>query len=394
MRALAAAAVLVATLALQGVVASEDVDAQRILFVGNSFTYVEGVDRLFVDLAASAEPPKTVEADSSVMGGATLKQHAQGSAPDDIRDGEYDVVILQGDIPENREHSIDPFLESARILGQAVADSGARTVFYMTWPFAQRPWIGLDGIAVAHRQVEAELGVPVAPAGLALANALTERPALAVIGPDGHQTLAGAYVAASVLFATVYEQSPEGLAFRPDGISADDARFLRNIAWATVQEWQSGTAVSPSTATVWVTATEICTEIDWEAAADSRTTFGAGTWYIADLPLDCLFRASDDRLSGSLRKVWNCDCSFGIGSPTWATWELSNDDGKWTGSYRGASSPSGNDRGLLVAEGSGAYEGLTFMATLDGATGVPTVEGVIIEGDPPQMPDPIEAPAE
>lgn len=390
MRAMAAAVFLVATFALQGAVATEDVDAQRILFVGNSFTYVEGVDKLFVDLAASAEPPRTVEADSSFMGGATLKQHAQGSTLERIRDGDYDVVILQGDIPENREQTIEPFLESASILGQAVADSGAKTVFYMTWPFVQRPWIGLDGIVAAHRQVEAELGVPVAPAGLAFAKALTERPDLAVIGPDGHQTLAGAYLAASVLYATICEQNPEGLAFRPDGLSGDDARFLRSIAWATMQEWQSGAVVPPSTATVWVTATEICTEIDWDTAADSRTTFGAGTWSITDLPLDCLFRASDDRLSGSLRKVWNCDCRFGIGSPTWATWQLSNDDGRWTGSYRGVSSPGGNDRGLLMAEGSGAYEGLTFMANLDAATGVPTLEGVIFEGDLPVMPEPIE----
>jgi hypothetical protein len=111
----------------------------------------------------------------------------------------------------------------------------------MTWPYERLDWVSLDEIVAAHRQVEAELGAKVAPVGVAMANALAERPDLAMLGPDAeNESPAGAYLAAAVIYATLYDRSPEGLPYHHWALSTDDAAFLQRVAWETVEAWRQG----------------------------------------------------------------------------------------------------------------------------------------------------------
>ena len=225
------------------------VEPESILFIGDSFTWaLGGIETHVVALAASGEPPRDITADASTMDRATLKIHHQTSEPDSIigavaaiRSGEHDVVVLQDDIPEYVEHEVTPFLEYARLFDAEVKDAGAETVFFMTWPYERLDWVSLDEIVAAHRQVEAELGAKVAPVGVAMANALTERPDLAMLGPDAeNESPAGAYLAAAVIYATLYDRSPEGLPYHHWVLSTDDAAFLQRTAWETVEAWRQG----------------------------------------------------------------------------------------------------------------------------------------------------------
>ncbi len=75
--------------------------------------------------------------------------------------------------------------------------------------------------------------------GVAFARALRERPGLAMLGRDQeHESLHGTYLAASVIYATIFGQSPKGLTYCPAGLSAEEAGFLQEVAWATVRDWQ------------------------------------------------------------------------------------------------------------------------------------------------------------
>ena len=213
------------------------------LFLGNSFTYFNGgIENHVKSLAESDTPPKLIEVDSVTMGGATLKTLYNSSATlhTRISDGDFDVVVLQGDIPEIREHTVDPFLEHARLLDQEISEAGSATVFFMTWPYQRLDWVTLDEIVAAHQTIGTELQAPVAPVGLAFERAEFERPDLAMLSGDKeHESMEGTYLAANVLFATLFGESPEGLAYRPTGVSDEDAAFLQRIAWETVQEWQN-----------------------------------------------------------------------------------------------------------------------------------------------------------
>ena len=235
---------------------NESGDPGSVLFVGNSFTYFNGgVEKQVAALAAAEEFSREIDVDASTEPGATLKGHWLGSEPDyldgavdEIREGDHEVVVLQGDIPMLFERDVAPFLEYARLFDREIKDAGAATVFFMTWPYERvdwherSDWIDLDGIVEAHRQVEAELDAKVAPVGVAMEKALAERPDLAMLGADReHESPAGTYLAAATIYATLLDQSPEGLDFAPSDVSTGDAAFLQRVAWETVQEWQEQT---------------------------------------------------------------------------------------------------------------------------------------------------------
>jgi hypothetical protein len=184
------------------------VEPESILLVGNSFTYGNGgVEAQVAALAAAEEPARELIADTWKQPYATLRDHYQVSELAEglgslhaIRNGDHDVVVLQGAIPELVEHDIAPFLEYARLFDKEITDAGAATVFFMTWPNERLDWVDLDGIVEAHRQVETELGARIAPVGVAMEIALAERPDLAMLGPHmEHPSSAGTYLAAATI---------------------------------------------------------------------------------------------------------------------------------------------------------------------------------------------------
>jgi hypothetical protein len=114
--------------------------------------------------------------------------------------------------------------------------------------------------ADVYSQCGAELGVTVAPVGLAFELASRERPALNLYIADGtHANQRGLYLTLCVLYATLFECSPVGLTYRMDDVAAwsleyglwgldrepdwqlseEEAAFLQGIAWETVQDYQA-----------------------------------------------------------------------------------------------------------------------------------------------------------
>jgi hypothetical protein len=179
-------------------------------------------------------------ASAQTEGGVTLEHHYRNGTPDRIRNGDFDTVVLQGYIPAAATRSTEPFLDYGRRLHAIVRGAGADTVFFMTWPEGRLDWADLDDFVSAHRELEADLGISVAPAGIAFDIARTERPDLELIQFDQvHATWEGAYLAAATVYATLFGQSPEGLGYT-FGVSDEDAEFLQRVAWQAVTEWQSG----------------------------------------------------------------------------------------------------------------------------------------------------------
>jgi hypothetical protein len=99
----------------------------------------------------------------------------------------------------------------------------------------------------AHGDIEKELGVEVAPFGLAWKRAVEERSDLEMCDPDGvHPGIYATYLATNVVYATVFEVSPIGLAYQPSknqhwrgSVAREEAAFLQRIAWETVKQYQA-----------------------------------------------------------------------------------------------------------------------------------------------------------
>lgn len=213
----------------------------KLLFVGDSFTFSNGgLDHHVRELAASAQPPRQIIADSDTQGGAPLRVlFGRPSVHEKIRQGGYDVVILQDDIPEYTEHNPAAFHVFSRRFDQEIKAAGAKTCLFMAWPYERLNWITLEEIDKAHQTASRELGASVAPVGMAFARSLKERPTLPMLGSDKeHESIPGTYLAACVIYATVFQENPQGLAYRPEGVSPEEAKFLQRIAWETVSAWR------------------------------------------------------------------------------------------------------------------------------------------------------------
>ena len=213
---------------------------EKVLFIGNSHTARHGgLDWLISNMVAAEDEPRPFSGSIRTESGVGLEYHYWNGAPDAIRSGDYDTVVLQGYIPGITTRTIEPFLEYARLLEAVVRESGAETVFFMTWPQDRLDWADLDDFVDAHRRLSEELGAKVAPVGIAFDVATAERPDLALISDDGvHASWAGAYLAAATVYATLFERNPEGLTYS-FGITPDDAAFLQRIAWQAVTDWQA-----------------------------------------------------------------------------------------------------------------------------------------------------------
>jgi hypothetical protein len=199
----------------------------RILFIGNSYTFVNGgLDKQLEGLAPSTETERIAS------GGYTLEKHwTDGNALQKIREGKWNYVVLQeqSQVPVINQPR---FYEFARMFDAEIRRSGAKTILLMTWerPDSRNLGVTTDGLAAAFTAIGKELGAKVAPAGLAFARSLQSKPELTLYTPDGHPTVEGTYLAACVLYRTIFELSPVGNPYSQKNFSAETEKYLQQIA--------------------------------------------------------------------------------------------------------------------------------------------------------------------
>jgi hypothetical protein len=204
-RALWLAASAVALLALAACAPAPPV--VRVLLIGNSFTERNGGIGPQLERLAPA-----VRAESVVVGGYTLENHwTNGTALKRIRSGGWAFVVLQ-------DQSMAPVASTAEFytygqsFGSEIVLSGARPVLLMTWerPDAVAAGVTTERLASAYDGLGSLIGAKVAPAGRAFAASLKERPDLVLNVQDGHPTPYGTYLAACVLYGTLFDKTPVG----------------------------------------------------------------------------------------------------------------------------------------------------------------------------------------
>ncbi len=229
----------------------------RVLFIGNSYTYFNNLPDMFAQLTASATPPGRIETQMIVRGGATLKMHWQdGAALKALQQGKWDYVVLQEQslLPINDPATMHQY---ARLFDAEIRKAGAKTIFYLTWARQDHPEMQVK-LNDAYLSIARDLGAIVAPVGIAWQTAFKENPQTVFhIEDKSHPNPAGSYMAACVLYATIYGKSPENLSGRIVGKATDlagketgeqkelvsldnpQAAFIQRLAWQTVKEMSS-----------------------------------------------------------------------------------------------------------------------------------------------------------
>jgi uncharacterized protein DUF4886 len=237
---------IVSTLAFSGcssVPCDDTHPCVRILFLGNSYTYVNDLPGTLTQLAKSGG--KHVETEMVAEGGLMLADHAGNSATlDKIASTKWDYVVLQeqSQTPSVEQGRVNQMYPAARTLVSKIKAAGSTPLFFMTWGHRNGwPENGLPNYASMQSQISSgytriaqELAAPVAPVGNAWALAVQQHPELELWQEDGsHPSEQGTYLAACVFYAVIFKESPEGLRFRGN-LSKEIAQTLQALAAETV----------------------------------------------------------------------------------------------------------------------------------------------------------------
>jgi len=126
------------------------------------------------------------------------------------------------------------FAETMKKHSQTITSYGARPILFMSWAYKDKPEMTAQ-LAEAYTAIGNVNDALVIPAGLAFANSVAKRPALDLYVPDKrHPSLAGTYLAACTVFASLTKKSLVGSAYTA-GLDPEVAKFLQSTAWETVQ---------------------------------------------------------------------------------------------------------------------------------------------------------------
>jgi hypothetical protein len=237
---------------------------QRLLFIGNSYTYFNNLPEMFAKLADAGH--QRVETSMVAPGGWRLKDHwDKGEAPKILREGRWDYVVLQEQSMlgtnfllngKPRVKNDEVFRPWADKWAAEIRKAGARPVFYLTWARKATP----EDQAVlndAYMRAAKANEALVVPVGIAWNQVRRENPSIELFYADGsHPLPAGTYLAACTFYAAIFDSTPVGLPAKiigrpvdlltaqvePDktvvlvDLPARDQLVLQSAAWAAWQQ--------------------------------------------------------------------------------------------------------------------------------------------------------------
>lgn len=216
----------------------------RVLFIGNSYTFSNDMPKIFAKMAESAGQEVIVA--SQAKSGYSLADHSvDQSIQVIIASQQWDYIVLQerSDIPVSQEVREGEMYPQIRQFNELARKNGAQIILFMPWAyqdgFPERgfpDYSSMQGeVALGYSHIAGELELPIAPVGIAWQNALQVDPTLELWGADRrHPSLLGSYLAASVFYAIILEESPAKLTISVARVTGEDASLLREVSAETV----------------------------------------------------------------------------------------------------------------------------------------------------------------
>ena len=175
-------------------VATQPPAPTRVLFIGNSFMAYNDLHELVGAVAEHLDPPVSIDTNAIVPGGVMLKHHWEGEeSVAQIRSGEWDIVVLQGQSMLGNALVLGSptisqpersFWPSVRLLDAAAASAGSQVLLLQT-PGQRGVPRNAEALTHAYMTIREELAHPVAPVGLAWQRVHVAEPTLQLWAPDG-----------------------------------------------------------------------------------------------------------------------------------------------------------------------------------------------------------------
>jgi tetratricopeptide (TPR) repeat protein len=196
---------------------STDPRCHKILFIGNSLTYVNQLPIMLAALALNSQTCSELRIGEVVEGGATLKQLFDGpSAVNAIKiDGPWTEVVLQDQSTEPIR-APEETAEFANKFAQEIKRVSARPLLFETWALKGQ-MSSQPALKKAYLEAAASSSGMFVPAGEAFSICLSTHPEIELYGDDRHPNQAGTYLAACVFYRKIFGRTPVGL---PSTLSA------------------------------------------------------------------------------------------------------------------------------------------------------------------------------
>ncbi len=205
----------------------------KVLFLGNSHTQYFDVPQLVQQMMQATSESGTVVCESRIQG--FLEQfNMDKGLKSKIGNGDWDVLVLQGQkISSSGKYTypIEPAIE----LCQLANKSGTRVILFCEWGR-----LDVEGeterIEKVYQSIADPTGAELSPVGVAWQLAMAQRPDVPLHDNDGnHSNATGAYLTATVLYASITGKNPEVL---PDDdkfrIDKATQNWLRHVAQETI----------------------------------------------------------------------------------------------------------------------------------------------------------------
>ncbi|HEY5637425.1 MAG TPA: hypothetical protein VIS77_11050 [Burkholderiales bacterium] len=227
-----------------------------ILYVGNSFFYYNNSLHNHVGrIASSAPAPARFRSTSVTISGSGLDWHdvetqfrpnALAKYSFDAKNNVvfnppraklFDVTIIM----DCSQCPVHPqlktvFTEYAKKHAETIRKHNSKPAYFMSWAYADKPEMTAE-LAEAYTQAGNDNEVLVIPAGLAFARSIAMKPDLELYAPDKrHPSLAGTYLAAATVFASLTNRTPVGAKYNA-GLDEGTAAHLQAVAWETVKAY-------------------------------------------------------------------------------------------------------------------------------------------------------------
>jgi hypothetical protein len=189
----------------------------RILFIGNSYVFVNNLPEMVKGMAMDRRHP--VEVKSVSFGAYTLGAHWQdgekpGKARGELANGNWDYVVLQ-DQSEMPAIVPEQTLKPAALFAEAIKKKGAIPIFYITPAHYTKPKAMAefqDKLTSTYAQAAKDGGGRLAPVGPAFMLSYRQQPGLRLHSQDNsHFNIYGTYLAACVIYSTITGEPANGL---------------------------------------------------------------------------------------------------------------------------------------------------------------------------------------
>lgn len=215
----------------------------NVLFLGNSYTYLNDLPQMTHDAALSAGD--TLIFDSNTPGGYQLDDHNYDViSKNKVMAGGWDYVVIQGQSQEPITLT-NEFNTGGSALNSRIKQYNpcAETITYMTWgrkngdaanclsyPLMCTYRLMDSTIRSRYQRLTANIQGEVSPVSVVWRYLRQNHPAIELYQPDeSHPSLAGTYAAACCFYATLFKKDPTLISYNP-GLSAGDAAAIRNAA--------------------------------------------------------------------------------------------------------------------------------------------------------------------